>query len=51
VELVNCYKKRTVEFEDLTSLEKDFGGLDGICQKLKVDLDRGLTGADFIERT
>jgi len=49
VELVNAYKQRTYN-EDITTLTEKFGGLEGLCDALKVNLKYGLTAADLPER-
>lgn len=49
MDLVQAYKKREYD-EDLKYL-KDFGGVDSFIEKLNTNLDTGLTGADFPERT
>jgi len=45
IDLVQLYKTRTLD-EELNRID-ELGGVEGICQKLKVDLKIGLTGEDF----
>ena len=49
VELVKTYKSRKYD-EDLVAVE-NFGGIEGITQKLKTNPETGLTGGDFPERS
>lgn len=50
IDLVQTYKARTYN-EDLLCLENNYQGGESIPQLLNVDIEKGLTGQDFPERT
>ena len=49
VDLVECYRDRKFD-EDIQKLKDEFGGMEGIADKLKTSLSKGLLGDDLLKR-
>ena len=49
IDLVEAYRKREFD-EDVTMLRTEFGGSEGLAEKLKTSIKDGLKCNDFYER-
>lgn len=47
--LIDCYRQRTFD-EDMKYIKGEFGGIDGLAEKLYTDLKNGITPVDLEER-